>query len=254
MSVNKKLHYSTETRRPSSQFHSRKLNSISQPRSSAKHPTSALPQISKSKKQRKKHSQNKSPTSQQSRMLLLKYLQLENYPKKFDTYSEFTNKDAETAPLLHRDKVTKILMNLDKTVQPILQKFDIVYSSLSESHPCTRKPAIAHRIPLKNIEPVLYAHVIQLRVRNPLFPNDVKKFYNLGTLLALLFHELAHISFMDHGVGFMLVLRDIYQYAHFIDIFPNDEHQLPSFRSWEKLIFKTRGNVSDNQLIELFNS
>jgi hypothetical protein len=83
-------------------------------------------------------------------------------------------------------------------------------------------------------------------------PNDLDKFYNRATLLGVLFHELAHIRQMNHGEGFMLFLRDIYKYASKIGLFRvGEEHQLPSCRLWENLLFKTGGRVSDVELRDL---
>lgn len=253
--MKKSLNNSIDSRKVSVEIPTRKSYSVSGPRSAHKKRGHTLPHLSR------KGRPSKTPTlpceaisQERSKMITLKYLQLEKYPKKFDTFFEYKKKDGEVVPLLHRDKVTKILVTLDKIVQPILNKYNIIYSSLSENHPIGKKPAMTHRIPLKFMSSPMHAYLIQIRVRNQQAPNDCKKFYNRATLLALLFHELAHIRFMNHGKEFMFFLRDIYQYAHFINIIPNDEHQLPSFRKWEKAIFSAKGNISNTKLVEIYDS
>ena len=253
--MKKSLNYSIESRKKSMQIPCRKSYSVSGSRSQNRKRGQTLPKLSqKNRPSNTPTLPSDSMSQERSKMITLKYLQLEKYPKKFDTYYEYKNKEGEVVPLLHRDKVTKILVILDKIVQPILNKYNIIYSSLSENHPLSRKPAVTHRIPLKFITPTMFAHMIQIRVRNQQGPNDYRKFYNRATLLAMLFHELAHIRFMNHGKEFMFFLRDIYQYAHFINIIPAEDHQLPSFRKWEKAIFHARGNISNSKLIEIYES
>lgn len=184
----------------------------------------------------------------------LKYFTLpKKYPGRFSTCSSFKNAHGVSVPLLHKDQVELILIELDAEIQPILKKFRISYAALSEKYPTRGKPAMTFRVPLKFHGPKAFVHYIKLRVRRPCSPNDAKKFTNKSTLLALLFHELAHIRYMNHGQSFMWFLRDIYQCARGLGVFPKGEaHQVPSCRDWENLLFRKRGKVSDDELLGLY--
>jgi hypothetical protein len=176
------------------------------------------------------------------------------YPERFSTYGEYKNDKGVEVPLLHRDRVTRILREIHDELQPVVKKFKLYYACLSENHPIRGKAAMTSRIPLKfeAVESPVFAHYIQLRVRNRLAPNDPAQFYNKATLLAIMFHEIAHISHMNHGKAFMLFLRDIFAFANRLGLIPKQEtHQLPSCRDWEKLIFEKRGRVTDEELLLL---
>ncbi|CAG9315449.1 unnamed protein product [Blepharisma stoltei] len=222
-----------------------------------------LPSIKRKHKSTERPSKHKSDkkeknsiSREESASIGLKYYRLpSNYPKHFDTFSEYTNKEGKQIPLLHRGIVVKTLYNLHRDVQPIVNKFNLHYAALSENHPTKGKAAFTNRIPLKFFGPNAHAHHILIRIRHPSSPNDPKKFYNKSTLLAILFHELAHIRHMDHKQDFMLLIRDIYSYANRINLFPKDEeHQMPSCREWEKLIYNFKGRVSDEVLNDLYKS
>lgn len=211
--------------------------------SSSKPP--ALPVSEKADRILKKVSQ------QQSLLISLKNYKLPTrFPERFATFGHFRNDKGESIPLLHRDQVARILQALDKDVQPLLHHFHVHYSALSEGHPQWTKAALTNRIRLQFEEGLkAFAHHIQLRVRCRSAPNDFEKFYNRGTLLGVLFHELAHIRHMNHGEDFMFFLRDIYKYATKTGLFRvGEEHQLPSCRLWENELFKSGGRVSDAEL------
>lgn len=167
-----------------------------------------------------------------------------SFPPHLSTFYSYTNANGVEIPLLHRDKVTRVLRQLDTALRPIVTHFKVRYTVLAESHPQDKLAAFTLEVEK------LYC--VRVRVRNPACPNDVKKFYARKTLFALLFHELAHVRYMHHGRDFMLLLRDIYRYAAFIGIFqPGETNQIPSCRRWETRIYETAGSISDTELAAL---
>ena len=193
-------------------------------------------------------------TREQSLLIAIKNFRLPTrFPQRFATFSSYRNDKGEEIPLLHRDHVARVLEELDRDVQPVVRRFKVFYSALSEGHPQWSKAAFTNRIPL-NLDPNVktFAHHIQLRVRQRAAPNDLNVFYNRSTLLAVMFHELAHIRHMNHGAEFALLLRDIYRFAYKSGVFKTGEqHQLPSCRAWENVLFTTAGKISDARLLEL---
>lgn len=193
-------------------------------------------------------------TREKSLLIAVKNFRLPTrFPQRFATFESYRNEKGQEVPLLHRDQVAKILEELDRDIQPVLRRFKVFYSALSEGHPQWSKAAFTNRIALKFDEGIkAFAHHIQLRVRQKAAPNDANLFYNRSTLQAVLFHELAHIRHMNHGEEFSMLLRDIYRYAHKKGVFRSGEqHQLPSCRAWENLLFTSAGNLSDARLLEL---
>lgn len=190
-------------------------------------------------------------SQEQSLLISLKNYKLPTrFPERFATFGYYKNDKGDSIPLLHRDQVSRILQSLDKDVQPLVHHFHVHYSALSEGHPQWTKAALTNRIRLQFDKGLkAFAHHIQLRVRCRAAPNDLEKFYNRGTLLGVLFHELAHIRHMNHGDDFMLFLRDIYKFASKTGLFRlGQEHQLPSCRAWENALFTSGGRLSDEEL------
>ena len=167
-----------------------------------------------------------------------------SFPPHFSTFYSYTNSKGIEIPLLHRDKVTRVLRQLDTALRPIVARFKVRYTVLAENHPHEKLAAFTLEVEK------LYC--IRVRVRNSACPNDVKKLYRRETLLALLFHELAHVRYMHHGKDFMLLLRDIYRYAAEIGTFQlGQSNQIPSCRGWENRIYETAGAVSDSEIVSL---
>jgi len=206
----------------------------------------------KSKRSKKQNSDKRSKTLPPDETFLKFYRLPDRFPAPFTTLSQYTNCNKEVIPLLHRDTVERVLVDLYESVKPILKKFKLNCSALVENHPILGAPAASIRVSLDKLQANSFTHFIKLRIRNPKTPNDKKKFFNKTTLLAVLFHEVAHIRHMSHGKKFMLFLRDIFNYARRFKILPKgEEHQMPSCREWEKLIFSKRGNISDEELLDL---
>lgn len=175
------------------------------------------------------------------------------YPVPFETCVSYKNDKDEEIPLIHRDLVLRLLRRLDHDAQPVLSKFNLLYTALSECHPQRTKAAYTCRLQLKfDLDLPAFAHYIQIRVRSRQAPNDPSKLHNRTSLQALLFHELAHLRYMNHGVEFMFFLRDIFAYAHKAGVFAAGEtHQVPSCLKWENRVFETAGGVSDQELLAL---
>lgn len=167
-----------------------------------------------------------------------------SFPSPFSTFTSYTNSKGLEIPLLHRDKVTRVLRQLDTALRPIVTRFKVRYTVLAENHPHEKLAAFTLEVDK------LYC--IRVRIRSPACPNDIKKIYRWETLLALLFHELAHVRYMHHGTDFRLLLRDIYRYAAEIGTFQvGQSNQIPSCRGWENRCFETAGAVSDREIASL---
>ena len=193
-------------------------------------------------------------SKEQALLISLKNYKLPaRYPGPFETCVSYKNGKDEEIPLIHRDLVVRLLRRLDHDAQPVLSKFNLLYTALSECHPQRSKAAYTCRVQLKfDLDLPAFAHYIQIRVRSRQAPNDPTKFLNRTSLQALLFHELAHLRYMNHGTDFMLFLRDIYAFAHKTGVFVAGEtHQVPSCLKWENRVFETAGGVTDQELLDL---
>merc|ERR1712232_1243788 len=96
---------------------------------------------------------------------------------------------------------------------------------------------------------------IRLRVRkHPSRGDPHTEFVSRGTLLAVLLHELCHLRYMDHGVGFMMLLREVFEEATRIGVFkPADMlNESPSSFKWENEIFRRGGKLTHDELMLLF--
>ncbi|CAK9094288.1 Uncharacterized protein SCF082_LOCUS44323 [Durusdinium trenchii] len=99
-----------------------------------------------------------------------------------------------------------------------------------------------------------YLVTIRLRLRlHPTKGDPQSDFLSHGTQIAVLLHELCHLKHMNHGKDFMLFLRDIFAFAQKLGVFEAGEsNEIPSPWPWENVIFQRAGNVSDDELLQLF--
>ncbi|KAL8453399.1 hypothetical protein Emed_000898 [Eimeria media] len=92
-------------------------------------------------------------------------------------------------------------------------------------------------------------YCIRIRMRQLQKPEELLK---LPTQLGIFFHELAHLKFMNHGIGFARLLASIFRSATLMGLFdPGLETELPSPWLWERVVFSSGGFVSDELLHQL---
>ncbi|KAL8442675.1 hypothetical protein Emag_006279 [Eimeria magna] len=92
-------------------------------------------------------------------------------------------------------------------------------------------------------------YCIRIRMRQLQKPEELLK---LPTQLGIFFHELAHLKFMNHGLGFARLLANIFRSATLMGLFdPGLETELPSPWLWERVVFSCGGFVSDELLQQL---
>ncbi|CAK8995704.1 unnamed protein product, partial [Durusdinium trenchii] len=166
--------------------------------------------------------------------------------------------------LKNRDKVVQTLHELNsKVALPICRHFGLRYNFFSEHHPQAKKAGVTCKEPLilrkqgpdgTEIQETRYLVTIRLRLRlHPTKGDPQSDFLSHGTQIAVLLHELCHLKHMNHGKDFMLFLRDIFAFAQKLGVFEAGEsNEIPSPWPWENVIFQRAGNVSDDELLQLF--
>ncbi|KAL8270809.1 hypothetical protein Esti_005283 [Eimeria stiedai] len=175
---------------------------------------------------------------------------------------------------------------------PLCRQFGFRYSFLAEQHPLHRKAGSVIRKPLNASKDLLnelksvdsrirrsrssistegapnksnscssssntsngsggsrWFYCIRIRMRQLQKPEELLK---LPTQLGIFFHELAHLKFMNHGLGFARLLANIFRAATMMGLFdPGLETELPSPWLWERVVFSCGGFVSDELLQQL---
>ena len=191
---------------------------------------------------------------------------------KFQTSAYWTQEDAynqkKKIPLAHRDLAAYLLDDLHTHVAtPIMRWLGVSYKSLRERHPQENKRGMTESVPLfkeektgkendfktKKVRCGTHYHIsIKLRTG----PTH-SEFYNRGSLLALLFHEMAHMKAMNHGEGFLKHVKGIYDFATDKGLFKPGEPdanwvcQVVSPWGWEKKIYETGGKAELEELLQI---
>ncbi|CDI87408.1 hypothetical protein, conserved [Eimeria praecox] len=94
-----------------------------------------------------------------------------------------------------------------------------------------------------------WSYCIRIRMRQLQRPQQLLR---LPTQLGIFFHELAHLRYMNHGLGFACLLARIFRYATERGLFePGWETELPSPWLWERVLFYCGGFVTDTLLQQL---
>eukprot|EP00929_Paragymnodinium_shiwhaense_P113755 TRINITY_DN8205_c0_g1_i1.p1 TRINITY_DN8205_c0_g1~~TRINITY_DN8205_c0_g1_i1.p1 ORF type:complete len:732 (-),score=106.94 TRINITY_DN8205_c0_g1_i1:325-2520(-) len=181
------------------------------------------------------------------------------------THSAMYTVDGTEVPLRNRDKVLRMLHDLNTEVMtPLCRKFALKYDFLFEQHCQEKKAGVARREPrtVQRRRPdgsvrqeTRYIVTIRLRLRlHPSKGDPQREFLSKGAQLAVLLHELCHLKYMDHGKDFMLLLRDIFREATALGIFRPAEmsNEVPSSASWENEIFRTGGDIDTEDLLIMF--
>jgi len=181
------------------------------------------------------------------------------------SFSSMRSAEGQKVPLKNRDKVVRTLHELNsKVALPICRHFGLRYNFFSEHHPQAKKAGVTCKEPLilrkegpdgTEIQETRYLVTIRLRLRlHPTKGDPQTEFISRGTQIAVLLHELCHLKHMNHGKDFMLFLRDIFAYACKLGVFDPAAmtNEIPSPWPWENVIFKTAGEVSDEELLKIF--
>ena len=98
----------------------------------------------------------------------------------------------------------------------------------------------------------MYVYVEQVRKGD-----NYEEFYNRGSLLALLFHELSHMKAMNHGENFLKTLKGIYEFATDKGLFLpgcTDTDWICHVQSpweWERELYRTGGKADLEALLKI---
>lgn len=181
------------------------------------------------------------------------------------SFSSMKDEKGQKIGLKNREKVVRVLHELQTQVAiPLCRHFGLRYNFFSEHHCQAKKAGVTVKEPLvlkkqqedgTVTEETRYLTTIRLRVRvHPTKGDPQSQFISRGTQLAVLLHELCHLKHMNHGKDFMLFLRDIFQWAVARGVIDPGSmtNEIPSPWPWENAIFQRGGQVSNEELLDLF--
>lgn len=160
--------------------------------------------------------------------------------------------------LENKHVVLQVLHELGMNVAtPICQHFGLQPIAVLGEQPCQEKKAgVTQKQMYISDEDSQEEIAIKIRLRvHPSKGDPHSQFISIGTQLAILLHELAHVRHMNHNIGFMLFLRDIFAFARQEGLFDPSQltNEIPSPWPWENEIFCTGGDIVDEELLCLFH-
>lgn len=189
------------------------------------------------------------------------------YPPNFSCYDSYTHrKSKKEVQLFHQNKVYKIIKDVDRHLKVLGKLNNLHYKIFTEANVNQKVLASNQELYInlsgpqlggvKEKEKPLFGKTyhLNLRVRDQEKPNDVARLMNFTTALTIMVHELAHVSHQNHGKKFMLLTKRLYCQALGLKMYPpqEEEHMYPSPRDWEREMFRRKGDISDSELIVLF--
>lgn len=191
------------------------------------------------------------------------------YPAHLAYQESYTDrKTKKSMQLFHQNKVLALLKAVDRPLQVLAKLNNLHYKIFTEASVNQKVLASNQELfinlsspqlgPSREQEKPLFGKTyhINLRVRNQDKPNDPALLMNFTTAFTIMIHELAHVRHQNHGKKFMLLTKKLFCQALKMKMYPEKEepHMYPSPRDWERAMYESRGEISDSDLIALFDA